>query len=111
MSSHCIPGLSLSEGKAYCFQMDLEGKKTHAFVLLHKGEYHAYVNRCAHIPVPLDYDDGDFLDERIGLIACKLHGALFEPSTGFCVAGPCSGDSLQKLNLRFEGPDCYIEAP
>ena len=33
-----------------------------AFVLRYQGRLVAYLNRCAHIPVPLDLDDGRFYD-------------------------------------------------
>jgi naringenin degradation protein FdeD len=37
---------------------------------------------------------------------CASHGALFEKSTGYCVAGPCAGQSLQTLPL--EVSDGYV---
>ena len=37
------------------------------------------------------------------LILCNSHGALFERATGYCVAGPCAGQSLEALPLTVEG--------
>jgi nitrite reductase/ring-hydroxylating ferredoxin subunit len=34
------------------------------------------------------------------MIVCSSHGALFEKRTGYCVAGPCAGRSLQRLPLH-----------
>jgi nitrite reductase/ring-hydroxylating ferredoxin subunit len=62
----------------------------------------AYLNRCPHQQHPLDLDPDAFLDEHNELIRCSSHGALFDIASGHCVAGPCPGRSLTKL-------DCYIE--
>lgn len=111
MSHVLLPNLILDEGKAHCFKFPWEGKAVPAFVIRYKDQYYAYINRCAHVPVPLDYDDGDFLDQRIGMITCKLHGAFYDPTSGQCVAGPCAGDKLQALALSWQGNDAIIEAP
>ena len=37
------------------------------------------------------------------LILCSSHGALFEKSTGLCVAGPCAGRALAPLALDVRG--------
>jgi nitrite reductase/ring-hydroxylating ferredoxin subunit len=29
-----------------------------------------------------------------------MHGALFRPEDGFCVSGPCAGESLKQLKLE-----------
>jgi nitrite reductase/ring-hydroxylating ferredoxin subunit len=62
----------------------------------------AYVNRCAHLAYPLNYDANQFLTPDGSLIACYVHGALFEKETGYCIAGPCSGLSLISLPVRVE---------
>lgn len=60
----------------------------------------AYVNRCPHAGHPLDLLPGRFLTADGGLIVCASHGALFEKSTGVCVAGPCAGRSLTAVPLE-----------
>jgi len=62
----------------------------------------AYVNRCAHLSYPLNYLQHQFLSHDGSMIQCYVHGALFEKSTGYCVAGPCSGLSLIALPVRIE---------
>jgi nitrite reductase/ring-hydroxylating ferredoxin subunit len=59
----------------------------------------AYVNRCPHAGTELDWNPGRFLDETGLYFQCSTHGALFEPSTGYCVAGPCRGASLEPLGV------------
>lgn len=70
------------------------------FAVRHGGHVRAYVNRCPHMGTELDWQPGEFFD-IVGLyLVCATHGALFQPATGFCVAGPCRGASLEKLATR-----------
>lgn len=57
-----------------------------------------YENRCPHRGIPLEWTPDQFLDSSGRLIQCATHGALFLPESGECIAGPCSGDSLRKLD-------------
>ena len=34
------------------------------------------------------------------MLVCAAHGALYEPDTGRCVAGPCLGARLVGLRVR-----------
>lgn len=53
-----------------------------------------FLNQCPHLGIPLEWQEHQFLDGDTGLIRCATHGALFLPSTGECVSGPCVGDAL-----------------
>ena len=59
-----------------------------------------YINRCPHAGHPLDLIPGRFLTADGLLLLCSSHGALFEKSTGLCVAGPCPGRSLTPVPLE-----------
>ena len=61
---------------------------------------HGYLNRCPHAGHPLDLLPQHFLTADGTLILCASHGALFEKSTGHCVAGPCAGRSLTPVPLE-----------
>jgi nitrite reductase/ring-hydroxylating ferredoxin subunit len=63
-------------------------------------DVHAYVNRCAHLSLPLNYLPDRFLTYDGSMILCTAHGAIFEKSTGFCVSGPCAGRSLVRVAVR-----------
>lgn len=65
-----------------------------AFVVRYDGRPHAWLNRCAHVPVELDWLPGRFFDDSGLMLVCATHGAAYEPDTGHCVAGPCRGRSL-----------------
>jgi nitrite reductase/ring-hydroxylating ferredoxin subunit len=64
------------------------------------SEVRAYVNRCPHAGHPLNLQPDDFLTYERSLILCHSHGALFEKGTGYCVAGPCVGQSLERIAVE-----------
>ena len=70
---------------------------------------HAYLNRCPHLGVPLQWQADRFLDEDGVFIRCASHGALFERETGLCVQGPCRGDSLWQIESRVEDDAVFID--
>lgn len=68
-----------------------------AFAVRYDGIVHAWLNRCAHVPVELDWMPGKFFDESGLLLICATHGATYEPDTGRCVGGPCRGKALEPV--------------
>jgi nitrite reductase/ring-hydroxylating ferredoxin subunit len=70
------------------------------FLVKAGAEVHAYVNRCAHQSLPLNYLPDRFLTHDDSMILCTAHGAIFEKSTGYCVSGPCAGRSLLRIPVR-----------
>jgi nitrite reductase/ring-hydroxylating ferredoxin subunit len=62
----------------------------------------AYVNRCPHAGHRLNLKPHVFLTPDDALILCTSHGALFEKENGFCVAGPCAGQSLTPVPVVVE---------
>jgi len=62
-----------------------------------------YVNICPHRGTSLDWQPGEVFDETGLYLICATHGALFEPDSGLCVAGPCQGAHLQKIPVKIEG--------
>jgi nitrite reductase/ring-hydroxylating ferredoxin subunit len=49
-----------------------------------------------------------FLDIDGGFIQCSVHGALFQIENGFCVRGPCAGQSLQPVALEISDGQVYL---
>jgi len=66
------------------------------------NEVRAFVNRCPHAGHPLNLRPHGFLTADGTLILCSSHGALFEKTTGLCVAGPCAGQYLRAVPLKIE---------
>lgn len=90
-------------GAGIRFEVEWRGERLVAFVVSYRGEARAYLNRCAHRSVELDWEPGAFFDAEGKLLVCSTHGALYDPLTGACVAGPCRGASLQALPVTGSG--------
>ena len=91
------------------FRLGGGGFPMRGFVVRAGAQVCAYVNRCAHMTYPLNYLPDRFLSHDGSMIQCYVHGAIFEKSTGYCVAGPCSGMSLAPVPIRVDG-DCVLLA-
>lgn len=71
-----------------------------AFVVRFDGVLRAFVNRCAHIPVEMDWLEGQFFDTSGLYLICSTHGATYHPETGACVRGPCKGGRLTSVAVE-----------
>lgn len=71
--------------------------------------FRAYQNRCRHLPVPLDWGDGEVLDESGAMLQCRTHGALYQIEDGLCVAGPCKGHTLIPVEIEERGQSVYLK--
>ena len=80
------------------------------FAIRSDNQIHAYWNSCPHLGIPLNWMPGKFLDLDGALIQCSSHGALFQVDSGECIAGPCAGDHLKQVQLRFEAGTYFVAA-
>ena len=80
-----------------------------AFVVRHEGGLNAYLNRCPHTGAPLNWLPDQFLDHGQKHIICSLHGALFRADDGFCIAGPCQGQSLTPVPVKVKDDQALVE--
>ena len=78
---------------------ETEGEIAPAFAIRHGGRVYAYLNRCAHIAMELDWKQGKFFDTDREYLICSTHGALYAPESGACRGGPCRGAKLVGLNV------------
>ena len=98
------PAADLAEsGRALVWDVLLWGQPARAFVLRHGGQLRGYINRCAHVPVEMDWQPGEFLDSDQRFIICSIHGATYEPAQGRCVGGPCGRGKLIALDVAEQG--------
>jgi nitrite reductase/ring-hydroxylating ferredoxin subunit len=93
----------LPEGSCRGFTLGTGDWPLHGLVLRVAGRVRGFVNRCPHAGHPLNLRPHRFFTADGLLILCNSHGALFERDTGYCVAGPCAGQSLAALPLTIEG--------
>ena len=75
------------------------------------GQFAAFLNVCQHLKRPLNLDADDFMTPDWQLLRCVSHGALYVPTTGICVAGPCAGQNLTKLSCWVEDGTVVVLAP
>jgi nitrite reductase/ring-hydroxylating ferredoxin subunit len=87
-------------GRGVRFAVEQNGERLAAFAVRYRGAVHAYVNRCAHRGVELDWNPGEFFDGEGYELVCATHDARYAPDTGLCTAGPCAGGCLLKLPVR-----------
>ena len=85
-------------GLAVAFDVRYAGQTCRAFAVRHQGAVHAYLNRCTHVAMELDYQPGRFFDDTGQWLLCATHGAAYVPATGECAGGPCRG-GLVKIGL------------
>lgn len=104
----------LEGGNGVRFPVTAGGEDAVGFVVRHKGVVRGFLNRCAHVPMELDWTPGVFFESSGSYLMCATHGALYTPSTGKCAGGPCHGASLRAIkvfeadNQIFWRPDDYI---
>ena len=84
-------------GKGVRFPLTAGGEDTTGFVVRYGGTVYGYLNRCAHVPIELDWAEGEFFESSGLYLMCSTHGAIYEPETGRCAGGPCRGGRLRPL--------------
>lgn len=86
-----------TDGNIKTFGTTLDGQ---AYIIVKQsGTFQAFINRCPHLQIPLEWQEHHFLDNDTQLLRCSTHGALFMVSSGECVSGPCTGESLKPVDI------------
>ncbi|HUK40689.1 MAG TPA: Rieske 2Fe-2S domain-containing protein [Candidatus Acidoferrales bacterium] len=101
----------LDHGKSKKFILRCGRDHVEAMLINFEGEYFAYVNRCRHVGISLDWIDNQFFTEDSRFLLCANHGATYEPTTGECVWGPCAGASLQGVPLEIKAGKIFASCP
>jgi len=78
-------------GAGVRFEVPRGGQMLAAFAIRYQGEVFAYLNRCSHLGLELDWVEGRFFDADRRWIICAAHGALYDPTSGACAGGACAG--------------------
>ncbi len=95
-------------GTGWRFEVQKDGEKQPAFVVRSTAGVSAFLNRCGHRDLELDWSPGEFFDLDARLLICATHGALYDPQTGACKGGPCNGVGLHPLSVTEEGGLVYL---
>ena len=88
----------LEAGQAVPFDVVYAGQTCRAFAVRFNGAARAYLNRCTHVAMELDWQPNRVFDPTGQWLLCASHGAAYLPDTGQCAGGPCQG-GLVKIQL------------
>lgn len=86
-------------GKGVRFPLTAGGEDGTGFVVRYGGQAYAYLNRCAHVPIELDWNQGEFFESSGLYLMCSTHGAVYTPENGHCAGGPCRGGRLRPITV------------
>ena len=90
------------------FEVEYFGRPVPAFAVRYRGQVHAYLNRCAHVAMELDWQEGMFFDADGRDLLCSTHGATYDAQSGRCLGGPCHGTALVKLRIQERDGKVYF---
>lgn len=102
-------------GKGVRFPVTAGGEDSTGFVIRYGNTVYAYLNRCAHVPIELDWNEGEFFESSGLYLMCSTHGAIYTPESGRCAGGPCRGGRLRPIMVFeqdsqiFWRPDEYVK--
>jgi nitrite reductase/ring-hydroxylating ferredoxin subunit len=96
----CASSALADSGRGVRFEVEYFGETAPAFAIRYAGRVHAYLNRCAHVAMELDWQEGVFFDGAGRDLLCSTHGATYDAQSGRCVGGPCNRTPLVKLRVE-----------
>lgn len=95
----CAADAVLEAGKGVRFPLTAGGQDATGFVIRYDNLVYAYLNRCAHVPIELDWNEGEFFESGGLYLMCATHGAIYVPDSGYCAGGPCKGAHLRPIAI------------
>jgi nitrite reductase/ring-hydroxylating ferredoxin subunit len=108
----CRADVLVDGGVGVRFQVRRNHEAVPAFAIRFRGRVYAYLNRCAHQHVELDWNPGIFFDNDKRLLICATHGALYDPVSGACAGGRCRGaGGLIPLVVHEENGQVILRGP
>jgi nitrite reductase/ring-hydroxylating ferredoxin subunit len=96
----CEAALLRDGGTGVRFEIEYFGEAAPAFVVRHAGRAYGFLNRCAHVAMELDWQEGRFFDMQGRDLICSTHGAVYAATSGRCLGGPCNGTPLVRLDVE-----------
>lgn len=92
----------LADGMHIKRKMLFEGRDEECLVFRFKGAVFAYINRCVHMPRPLDCQQDLVFDHTGRYLRCSMHGIVFTPETGTSISTMCEGQQLRTVEISEE---------
>ena len=97
----------IPDGEGRGFATDGDGPDI--LVVRQGGQVHCFLNSCPHTDSPLDWVENQFMSLDKSHILCATHGAEFRIEDGFCVLGPCRGQSLAPVALSIRDGEVVLD--
>jgi nitrite reductase/ring-hydroxylating ferredoxin subunit len=104
----CQSGALEEAGRGVRFEVEYFGMAAPAFAVRKDGQVHGYLNRCAHVAMELDWQEGVFFDLSGRDLLCSTHGAVYDAASGRCLGGPCNRSPLVKLRVEERDGNVYF---
>lgn len=94
-------------GTDVCAFADVPDGKAHVvlfpqfeLIVVRQGrDVFGYENECKHLGVGLNLLDDKEVETKDYHMLCEFHWATYRFNDGYCVVGPCQGDSLTAVPL------------
>jgi nitrite reductase/ring-hydroxylating ferredoxin subunit len=107
VGNHAQPLCNAAElvdgGLAIPFDVVYAGQTCRAFAVRFEGQPRAYLNRCSHVAMELDWQPNQVFDDSGQWLLCASHGAADHPETGECAGGPCRGGLVKIILSERDG--------
>ena len=104
----CPSSALVNSGRAVRFEVEYFGERAPAFVVRFADRVYGYLNRCAHLPMELDWREGEVFDLNGRDLVCSTHGAVYAADSGKCLGGPCGGTPLVALRVEERNGKVYF---
>ena len=105
----CPASALVERGMAVPFDIVYAGQTCRAFAIRFNEQPYAYLNRCTHVAMELDWQPNRIFDASGQWLLCASHGAAYAPDSGACAGGPCRGGLVQ-IELLEKGTVVYWHA-
>jgi nitrite reductase/ring-hydroxylating ferredoxin subunit len=88
---------ALAEGRHLKLELRFESRREECLLVRFHGQCYAYLNRCVHMPRPLDCEQDLVFDKSGKYLRCSMHGIVYAPQTGASVSALCEGQKLRAV--------------
>jgi len=75
-------------GRAVSFDVVYGGQSCRAFAVRFEGAVHAYLNRCSHVAMELDFKPDHFFDDTGQWLLCARTGRFTAPTAASAWVAP-----------------------
>ena len=105
----CDSPALVDSGRGVRFDVEYFGEPAPAFAIRYQGRVHAYLNRCSHVAMELDWQEGVFFDSEGRDLLCSTHGATYSAKSGHCIGGPCGRTPLVRVLVEERDGKVYFK--